>query len=193
MMARFPAPETIADPLVFFHPRVYCWLALGRALRGDRAGAHRQRLFALELAQSRRAHFDVLAAKLVTVEIDAILGVTDGTVAAAENVYREMLAAGSPQWAACARMIGVWAQTLSGAGGNPAVAFEAFDDYTRDGSVVMTPFFLGLLAEIENHHGRVDHAQQLFARARAVGDATGEHAWDEQLARRVAVATAITR
>ena len=144
MMARFPPPETVTDPLVFFHPRVYCWLALGRALRGDRAGAHRQRLVALELAQSRRAHFDVLAAKLVTVEIDAILGVTDGTVAAAENVYQEMLAAGSPQWGACALMIGVWAQTLSPAGGDPAVAFEAFDDYTRDGSVVMTPFFLGV-------------------------------------------------
>jgi DNA-binding SARP family transcriptional activator len=193
MMARFPPPETVADPLVFFHPRVYCWLALGRALRGDRAGAHRQRLIALELAQSRRAHFDVLAAKLVTVEIDAILGVTDGTVAAADDVYQEMLAAGSPQWGACALMIGVWAQTLSGAGGDPAVAFEAFDDYTRDGSVVMTPFFLGLLAEIENHHGRVDHAQQLLARARAVGDATGEHVWDEQLARRAAVAAATRR
>ena len=43
---------------------------------------------------SRRAHFDVLAAKLVTVEIDAILGVTDGTVAAAEDVYQEMLVGG---------------------------------------------------------------------------------------------------
>ncbi len=193
MMARFPPPETVADPLVFFHPRIYCWLALGRALRGDPAGAHRQRLVALELAQSRRAHFDVLAAKLVTVEIDAILGVTDGTVAAADDIYQEMLAAGSPQWAACALMISVWAQTLSGAGGDPAVAFEAFDDYTHDGSVVMTPFFLGLLAEIENHHGRVDHAQQLLARARAVGDATGEHVWDEHLSRRAVVSAAVTR
>jgi hypothetical protein len=179
--------------LIFFHPRVYCWLALGRALRGDRAGAQRQRRIALELAQSRRAHFDVLAAKLVTVEIDAILGVTDGTVAAAEDVYQELLAAGSPQWAACALLIGVWAQTLSGVGGDPAVAFEAFDDYTRDGTVVMTSFFLGLLAEIENHHGRADHAQQLLARARAVSDATGEHVWDEQLARQAAVAAGSNR
>jgi DNA-binding SARP family transcriptional activator len=193
MMARFPPPETVADPLVFFHPRVYCWLALGRALRGDRAGAQRQRRVALELAQSRRAHFDVLAAKLVTVEIDAILGVTDGTVAAAEDVYQELLAAGSPQWAACALLIGVWAQTVSGAGGDPTVAFEAFDDYTRDGTVVMTPFFLGLLAEIESHHGRVDHAHQLLARARAVSDATGEHVWDEQLARLSAGAAASAR
>ena len=118
------------------------------------------------------------------------MGVTDGTAAAAEDVYQEMLAAGSPQWAACARMIGVWAQTLSGAGGDRAAAFEAFDDYTRDGSMVMTPFFLALLADIENHHGYVDHAQQLLARARAVADATGEHVWDEQLARRVAVVAA---
>jgi DNA-binding SARP family transcriptional activator len=188
MMARFPAPETVADPLVFFHPRVYCWLSLGRALVGDRAGAHRQRRIALELAQSRRAHFDVLAAKLVRVEIDAILGITDGTVAAAEDVYQEMLAAGSPQWAACAKMIGVWAQTLSGAGGDPAIAFEAFDDYTGDGSTVMTPFFLTLLADIENYYGRVDHAGELLTRAQAVVDATGEHAWDGQLARRVAAA-----
>ncbi|WP_293003057.1 AfsR/SARP family transcriptional regulator [Mycobacterium sp.] len=190
MMARFPPPETVADPLIFFHPRVYCWLALARALRGDRAGAHRQRLVALELAQSRRSHFDVLAANIVTIEIDAILGVTDGTVAAAEDVYHELLAAGSAQWAACARLIGIWAQTFSGVGGDPALAFEAFDDYTRDGTVAMSPFFLGLLAEIEDHHGRVDHAEQLRGRARAVGDATGEHAWDRLLTRRIPVAKA---
>ncbi|WIM88625.1 BTAD domain-containing putative transcriptional regulator [Candidatus Mycobacterium wuenschmannii] len=190
MMARFPPPETVADPLVFFHPRVYCWLSLGRALLGDRAGAHRQRKVALELAQSRRAHFDILAAKLVRVEIDAILGVTDGTVAAAEEVYQEMMAAGSPQWAACARMIGEWARTLSGEGGDRDAAFEAFRDYTHDGSMVMTPFFLALIADIENHHGHVDHAQQLLERAQAVANATGEHIWDEQLARRLAVSAA---
>jgi DNA-binding SARP family transcriptional activator len=186
MMARFPPPETVADPLVFFHPRVYCWLSLGRALLGDRVGAHRQRRVALELAQSRRAHFDILAAKLVRVEIDAILGVTDGTAAAAEDVYQEMLAAGSPQWAACARMIGVWAETLSGAGGDRAAAFDAFRAYTRDGSMVMTPFFLALIADIEIYHGYLDHAQQLLARAQEVADTTGEHIWDVQLARRVA-------
>jgi DNA-binding SARP family transcriptional activator len=190
MISRFPPPETVADPLVFFHPRVYCWLSLGRALVGDRTGAHRQRRIALELAQSRRAHFDVLAAKLVKVEIDAILGITDGTVAAAEDVYQEMLAAGSPQWAACAQMIGVWAQTLSGAGGDPAMAFEAFDDYTVDGSMVMTPFFLALLADIENYYGRSDHARELLARAQEVVTATGEHVWDGQLARRVAASSA---
>jgi DNA-binding SARP family transcriptional activator len=191
MMARFPPPETVADPLVFFHPRVYCWLSLGRALLGDRAGAHRQRRVALELAQSRRAHFDILAAKLVRVEIDAILGVTDGTAAAAEDVYQEMLAAGSPQWAACARMIGVWAETLSGAGGDRLAAFDAFRDYTHDGSMVMTPFFLALVADIESYHGYVDHAQQLLARAQEVAKTTGEHVWDEQLARRVASLSAV--
>jgi len=190
MMAHFPPPETVADPLVFFHPRVYCWLALGRALLGDRAGAQRQRSIALELAQSRRAHFDVLAAKLAKVEIDAILSITDGTVAAADDVYQELLAAGSPQWAACAQMISVWAQTLSDAGGDPAVAFEAFDAYTHDGSTVMTPFFLALLADIENHYGRGDHAHQLLARAQSVADATGEHVWDRHLDRRI---TAMSR
>jgi Bacterial transcriptional activator domain len=104
--------------------------------------------------------------------------------------YQELLAAGSPQWAACAQMIAVWAQTLSGAGGDPATAFEAFDAYTHDGSTVMTPFFLGLLADIETHCGRIDHAHQLLARAKAVVDATGEHAWDQELARRI---TALSR
>ena len=160
-----------------------------RNIRFEFSLAHSGQAIALELAQSRRAHFDVLAAKLVRVEIDAILGITDGTVAAAEDVYQEMLAAGSPQWAACAQMIGVWAQTLSGVGGDPAIAFEAFDDYTRDGSTVMTPFFLALLADIENYYGRSDHARELLAQARAVVDATGEHVWDGQLARRVTTAS----
>jgi len=86
-------------------------------------------------------------------------------------------------------MIGVWAQTLSGAGGDPAIAFDAFDDYTGDGSTVMTPFFLALLADIENYYDRADHARELLAQAKAVIDATGEHVWDGQLARRVATAS----
>jgi DNA-binding SARP family transcriptional activator/tetratricopeptide (TPR) repeat protein len=186
MMAHFPPPETVADPLYFFHPRVYCWLGLGRANLGDRVGAHRHIRTALELAQSRRAHFDVLAAKLSKVEIDAMLGIVDGTVAAAEAVYHEFIAAGSPQWAACAQMISVWAQTLTGVGGDPAVAFEAFDAYTHDGSTVMTPFFLALLADIEIQHRRVDHAHELLSRAQAVVSASGEHVWDQQLASRIA-------
>ncbi|HEY9305271.1 MAG TPA: transcriptional regulator, partial [Mycobacterium sp.] len=186
MMAHFPPPETVADPLYFFHPRVYCWLGLGRANLGDRAGAHRHSRTALELAQSRRAHFDLLAAKLSKVEIDAMLGIVDGTAAAADTVYDEFIAAGSPQWAACAQMISVWAQTLTGVGGDPAVAFEAFDTYTHDGSTVMTPFFLALLADIEAHHGRLRHAHELLARAQAVVSATGEKVWDQQLAQRVA-------
>jgi DNA-binding SARP family transcriptional activator/DNA-binding transcriptional ArsR family regulator len=188
MMARFPPPETVADPLHFFHPRVYCWLGLGRANVGDRVGAYRHSRTALELAQSRRAHFDVLAAKLSKVEIDAMLGIVDGTAAAADVVYDEFIAAGSPQWAACAQMIAVWARTLTGVGGDPAVAFEAFDAYTQDGSTVMTPFFLALLADIEARRGNVDRASELLARAQAVVDATGERVWDQQLARRFAAA-----
>jgi DNA-binding SARP family transcriptional activator len=186
MMARFPPPETVADPLQFFHPRMYCWLGLGRANLGDRVGAYRNVRTALELAQSRRAHFDVLAAKLARVEVDALLGITDGTAVAAQDVYHELMAAGSPQWAAWAQMIAVWAQTLADEGGEAAVAFDAFDDYTADGSTVMTPLFLALLADIEHHHGRTDHARQLLARAQAVVNATGEHVWDRQLARRIA-------
>jgi len=50
----------------------------------------------------------------------------------------------------------------------------------------MTPFFLALLADIENHHGRSHRAHELLTRAHAVACATGERAWDEWLARRVA-------
>ena len=48
--------------------------------------------------------------------------------------------------------------------------------------MVMTPFFLALMADIENYHGYVDHAQELLARAQEVVETTGEHVWDEQLA-----------
>ena len=78
MMARFPPPETVSDPLLFFHPRVYCWLSLGRALFGDRAGAttapHRTGTGTEPASPLRRSR-----GQLARVEIDAILGITDGT------------------------------------------------------------------------------------------------------------------
>ncbi|PXX11350.1 transcriptional regulator [Mycolicibacterium moriokaense] len=186
MLALFPPPDEVVDPLQFFHPRVYCWLALGQAMRGNRDTALDYCRTGLELAQTRRDLFNVLAAKLVMVEIDAVLGIVDGTAATADGVYEEMSATGAHQWAACATMVSVWAKTLSSENISPDRAFEAFDLYTNDGSTVMTPFFLALLADIENHHGRSHRAHELLIRAQAVARTTGERAWDEQLARRIA-------
>lgn len=186
MLTLFPPPDEVVDPLHFFHPRVYCWLALAEAVRGNRDTAVEYCQAGLELAQSRRDHFNVLSAKLVMVEIDAVLGIIEGTAATAESVCEEMNAAGAHQWAACAAMVSVWARTLTDENPNPHSAFEAFDLYTSDGSTVMTPFFLALLADIEDHHGRSDRAHELLVRAQAVARSTGERVWDERLARRIA-------
>lgn len=185
MLALFPPPDEVADPLQFFHPRVHCWIAMGQALRGNRDKALAHCRTGLELAQTRRDVFNVLAAKLVMVEVDAILGVLDGTASAADRIHAEMTAAGAHQWAACAAMVSVWAKTLSGEKAAPEGAFEAFAVYTADGSTVMTPFFLALLADIEKHHGRTQHAHDLLIRAQAVVRASGEHAWDASLALRI--------
>ncbi|MGX9788870.1 BTAD domain-containing putative transcriptional regulator [Mycobacterium sp. MMS18-G62] len=186
MLALFPPPDDVVDPLQFFHPRVYCWLGLGQAIRGNADAAHDYCRTGLELAQARHDLFNVLAAKLTRVEVDAVLGVLDGTAAAADRVYEEMNAAGAHQWAACAAMVSVWARTLTNEKADADNAFEAFDLYTSDGSTVMTPFFLALLADIEQHHGRGGRARDLLVRAQAVARATGEHVWDERLARRIA-------
>jgi hypothetical protein len=122
----------------------------------------------------------------VMVEIDAVLGIIEGTAATADRVCEQMNAAGAHQWAACAAMVSVWARTLSNENPNPDSAFEAFDLYTSDGSTVMTPFFLTLLADIEDHHGRSDRAHDLLVRAQAVASSTGERVWDQRLARRIA-------
>jgi hypothetical protein len=50
----------------------------------------------------------------------------------------------------------------------------------------MTTFFLALLADIETHHGRFDSARELLRRATRVANATGEHACDGLIARRLA-------
>ena len=186
MLALFPPPDEVVDPLHFFHPRVYCWLALAQAVRGNRDTAVEYCRAGLELAQSRRDHFNVLSAKLVMVEIDAVLGIIEGTAVTADRVHEEMNAAGAHQWAACAAMVSVWARTLGNENPNPDSAFEAFDLYTSDGSTVMTPFFLTLLADIENHHGRRHRAHELLVRAQAVACSTGERVWDERLARHIA-------
>ncbi|MET0704070.1 MAG: BTAD domain-containing putative transcriptional regulator [Mycobacterium sp.] len=187
MMATFPPPETVADPMHFFHPRVYCWMALGEAMRGDRVAMRDYAQQALQLAQSRGDVFNILAAKLSLVESAAILGDVTGTAAAADAVEREFNAAGGHQWGAAAKIIGVWAQILDTGTGDPASAFDAFDVLTADGTSVMNALFLGLLADIETHYGRTKHAHELLSRAQMLAETTGEHAWDEFIGRRLAV------
>jgi hypothetical protein len=185
MMQTFPPPETITDPMHFFHPRVYCWMALGEAVRGDREAMRDYAQRALHLAQSRGDVFNILAAKLVLVESAAILGDTSGTAAAAGAVEREFAAAGGQQWGAAAKIIGVWAQIIGTGDGDPAAAFDAFEVLTADGTCAMNALFLGLLFDIEMHCGRAEHARELLARARSLTEVTGERAWDGFLAKRV--------
>ncbi|RMI34829.1 AfsR/SARP family transcriptional regulator [Nocardia stercoris] len=186
MLATFPAPETVADPMHFFHPRVYCWMGLMAALRGDRVAAQENLRIAMELAHSRGDVFNLLAARLSMVEADAVLGICAGTGPAADSVAAALAAAGAQQWAACAEVVAVWAHTLCGAGVDPAAAYAAYEAITEDGSTVMTAFFLALLADIEAYHGRPEQAHELLSRARVLADLTGEHAWDDLLAERAA-------
>jgi hypothetical protein len=97
-----------------------------------------------------------------------------------------MVAAGAHQWAGCARLVSLWARTLSTGEDLVAEAFEALDAISYDGSTVMMPFWLCLMADIEKQHKRVQHARDLLTRAHSIARATGEHAWDDQIARRLA-------
>ena len=186
MMATFPPPETLSDPAHFLHPRVYCFMALGEATRGDRDAMRDYAQRALHLAQTRGDVFNILAAKLTLVEAAAILGDVTGTAAAADAVDREFTAAGGHQWGAAARIISIWAQTLETGGGDPTAAFDAFDVLTADGTCAMNALFLGLLADIETHHGRSEHARELLSRATLLADTTGEYAWNGFISQRVA-------
>ena len=186
MMETFPPPETVTDPTHFLHPRVYCYMALGEAVRGDREAMREYTQRALQLAQSRGDVFNILAAKLVVVESAAILGDTAGTAVAAAAVEREFAAAGGHQWGAAAAIISIWAQTLETGDADPAAAFDAFDVLTADGTCAMNTFFLGLLADIETYYGRVEHAHDLLVRAQELARTTGEHVWDVFISRRLA-------
>lgn len=186
MMDTFPPPETVTDPLFFFHPRVYCWMAVCEAVRGDQAAMHEYQRRALHLAQSRGDVFNILAARLTYVECAAILGITEGIADLADQVDQEFCAAGSPQWAACARMVSVWARTLSTGDGDAEVAFNAFAEYTCDGTTVMNTVFLCLLSDIELHGGRPDSARELLQQASRLADATGEHDFDRGIQERLA-------
>jgi DNA-binding SARP family transcriptional activator/DNA-binding transcriptional ArsR family regulator len=187
MMDTFPPPETVTDPMHFFHPRVYCWMALGEAVRGDRDAMRDYAQRGLQLAQSRGDVFNILAAKLSFVESAAILGDITGTAAAADAVEREFNAAGGQQWGAAAKIISVWAQILETGTGDPASAFDAFEVLTADGTCAMNALFLGLLADIETHYGRTEHAHELLSRAQMLAETTGEHAWDHFIGRRLTV------
>lgn len=178
--------ETVTDPLHFFHPRVYCWMALAEAVRGDQDAMREYHRRALHLAQSRGDVFNILAAKLTYVECAAILGVIDGTAELADQVDAEFCAAGGQQWAATARIISVWAQTLGGKDIDPDIARQAFQLYTSDGTTAMNTIFLSLLSDIERHHGRIDAARDWLQQASRLADATGERAYRHMLAERLA-------
>lgn len=195
MLDTFAPPETLTDPLHFFHPRVLCWMALGEACRGraEECDAHIRHAF--ELAHARNSLFDVLVARIAVVESAAILGRLDGTAELADGVDRDFVAAGSEQWAAVARIIAVWARTLSGEPGEDdprLVVRQALEDYTFDGTRVMTPFLLALIADIEAAHGDLDAARELVQRAARVARATGEQAWSGAIAERAAALAAPT-
>ena len=132
--------------------------------------------------------FNVIAAKLVLVESAASIGDVVGTAAAADAVAREFDAAGGHQWGGAARIISVWAQILETGEGEPQAAFDAFDVLTADGTCAMNSMFLALLADIETRCGRDEHARELLIRAQALADSTGEHAWDDVIARRLEAA-----
>lgn len=191
MMTNFPPPETVTDPLHFVHPRVYCWMAIAEAQRGDTEAMDRYRRLARQLAQSRGDMFNILASELAQVECAAILGITAGTAVAAAEVDRKLCAAGAQQWGACARIISIWADALESGNDGAATAFEAFDEFASDGSVAMHGLFLALLADIEQRAGRLASARDILARARTLADTTGEHSWDDFIARRVDAMTAL--
>ncbi|BBX83829.1 BTAD domain-containing putative transcriptional regulator [Mycolicibacterium aubagnense] len=186
MMRTFPAPETVTDPMHFFHPRVYTWMSLGEALRGNADASRHYGTRALQLASSRGDVFNVLGAKLTHVEAAAILGELRGTAAAAAAVEREFAAAGGQQWGAAARIVSVWAEAMEGRAVDPQQAFDAFEILRSDGTCVMHAYFLALLSDIELRAGRRDGAAALIERAHHLVAMTGEHVWDEFLARRVA-------
>ncbi|KRC66823.1 transcriptional regulator [Aeromicrobium sp. Root236] len=185
MMTTFPAPETVTDPLHFFHPRALCWMAIGEASRGDEAASRRYLAEAIELTQSRGDVFSALVNSVAEIEIAAILGITDGTAERAAEVDKAFRAAGSDQWAAVARIIELWAQTLQ----NTAIdlgpeAARAFEEYTIDGTTAATSMLRCLLADIESHHGRSESALSILARAERVAEVTGERVWDPMIAAR---------
>ena len=186
LMDTFPAPETVTDPMHFFHPRVYCWMSLGEALRGNADASRHYGTRALQLASSRGDVFNVLGAKLTLVEAAAILGDLQGTAAAAAGVERDFAAAGAQQWGAAARIVGVWAQAMEGGAVDPQDGFDAFETLRSDGTCVMHAYFLALLSDIELRLGNRDAASELIERAHNLIAVTGEHVWDEFLARRAA-------
>jgi hypothetical protein len=122
---------------------------------------------------------------LVQVECAAVLGITDGTAAAAAEIDRKLCASGAQQWGACARIISIWADVMESGIDHAAAAFAAFDEFASDGSVAMHALFLTLLADIEHRLGRHDSARDILARARTLAETTGEHSWDGFIARRV--------
>ena len=193
MMATFPPPETVIDPLHFFHPRVYCWMALGEAVRGDMDAHARIPPAAMDLAQSRGDMFNILAAKLTSVECAAILGIVEGTVELADGVDREFCAAGGHQWGAAARIIRVWAQTLeTGDGDRGTVAFEAFEVFASDGSTAMPRCFSACWPISRRTMGASTVPANCSTGPAALADATGEHASDRFIAQRVAALSSLT-
>ncbi|MFT4086737.1 MAG: BTAD domain-containing putative transcriptional regulator [Gordonia sp. (in: high G+C Gram-positive bacteria)] len=188
LLEQYPAPETVTDPLHFFHPRVHCFMAIAHAHLGERDAADESCRTALELARSRGDLFNILTAQLTAVEVDGILGARPGTAGDAAAAGRALTAAGATQWAACAHMVQAWAHCLDSGEDTAIAAEDAYAAYVFDGTSAMTPYFLSLRADIELRSGRPDAAQHLLRRAEAVAQSTGEHAWNAMIDTRLQAA-----
>lgn len=185
LLSTYPVPETSTDPLYFFHPRVHCFAAIAHANLGDAASARESCGRAMELAQSRGDVFNLLAAQVTSVEVDVLVGLRPTTADEAGTVAERLLAAGAPQWAACAQMVQAWAQSQTAPHPDTsATAREAYAAYTFDGGSAMTPYFLVLRADIESRCNRTTSAADLLNQAQSIAMVTGEHAWDQMIARR---------
>lgn len=104
-------------------------------------------------------------------------GDTAGTAALAERMHGIATENEFRYWILLGEMLRAWSASSSGDAGGIGRIEVTLDGLSRMGTNIGRPYFLGLLADARQRHGRTEAALQALDEAVAVAEGTGERNW----------------
>ncbi|MBJ7289785.1 BREX system ATP-binding domain-containing protein [Williamsia sp.] len=178
--ARVPAVPA-RDNLLLFDVRAFGVAALAHATLGDAATGRAMAHNGIALARSRSNAFAEAIISVNALQVNAFCGVVAGTAAEAEQLIETLNRAGAKDLLGSTQIIAEWARGMAVGGPDTTVGVrDGIALHTSGGMRIFAPFYLRLLAEVENVHGHLDDARASIHRAELMARTTGEIAWEKR-------------
>lgn len=174
-------PVPARDNLLLFDVRAFGVAALAHATLGDAATGRAMAHNGIQLARARSNAFAEAIISVNALQVNAFCGVVPGTAAEAEELIGMLNRAGAVDLLGSTQIIAGWARGMAVGGPDTTAAIrQGLALHTAGGMRIFAPFYLRLLAEVENAHGHVNDARASNQQAELLARATGEMAWERR-------------